>query len=275
MNQCRLGDVSHLSWHGLVLPGISGKRITWLSWLRRARRITRRSRSPLGSMTPAPIRSDLSVGHSAESGSISRVYCMSRETTNVLISLFAGCLESRFHKSKFRWLGDQRIYRPCLAPLLVYVPSRVILQRVLVEFLVQVDRPRHAKAFVIRIRTMTTELHGFGDTPNRHDRGCVSKGLLGSRHEKRKFRRQDKLAKVIFDFLIRVPMSPGRNGLVDLINQWLETVLPLEVENNQPVPHVGGIRRQSEEERDEESRNRVRTLESHSINNLKFPVDVK
>ena len=57
----------------------------------RARRITRRS--PLGSMTPTPIRSIANVGRSANFGSISTVYRMRRKVINALSSPFAKCLE--------------------------------------------------------------------------------------------------------------------------------------------------------------------------------------
>jgi len=106
---------------------------------------------------------------------------------------------------------------PVLAKLLLlHVPSRVILRSVLVDLLVQMNRSRHTENFVVRVESMTTKHHGFGDTSDRHDRGCVSKGLLNSRCEKREFRRRRELVEMIFNLLIRVLLFPGCGSLVNL-----------------------------------------------------------
>lgn len=212
---------------------------------------------------------------------------MSRKTINALSSLFAKCLESGTWSTKLPSDTEtDEIHGPSLAhrdpsspgdrmvrdnlPILtklplLHVPPRIVLRSILVDLLVQMNRPRQTNDFVVPVEMITSKLYGLGDAPDGHDRGCVSKGLLDGRGEKGEFCCRDELVEVVFDSLTGVFLLPRCHGLIGLIGQWSKTLFPLEVKDDQPVSRVGGVRHQTEQQRNKERTDGVRILESHSI----------
>jgi hypothetical protein len=86
---------------------------------------------------------------------------------------------------------------------------------------------------------------------------------------------RDELVEMVFDFLTGILLLPGYHGLISLIDQRLKTLFPLEVKDDQPVPRVGSVRHQTEQESNKESPGGFRILESNSISNPKFTVEDK
>lgn len=115
---------------------------------------------------------------------------------------------------------------------LLHIPPRIVLRSVLVDLLVQMNRPRHTNDFVVPVETITGKLYGLSDTSDRHDRGRVSKGLSDGRGEKREFCCRDELVEMILYFLAGILLLPGSHGLIGLVGQRLETLFPLEVKDD-------------------------------------------
>lgn len=114
-------------------------------------------------------------------------------------------------------------------PFLPHVPPRVVLPSIFVDLLVEMNRPRHASDFVVRVEMVTAKLYRFDDASEGRDGGCVPEGLLDGRREEGERSRRDEFVKIFFDILVGILLFPRCGSLVDLIGQGSETFVQLEI----------------------------------------------